>query len=318
MLIILQIGYYEVKMAHNHNEHEIQSAAGRRALRINLVIVLVIMVVEIIGGAVSNSLSLLGDAGHMLVDALALGLSLFALTISNRPATSTKTYGFYRVEIIAALTNGVTLILISLVVFYESYRRFLSPPQVHTPVMIAVAAVGLVANLIGIYMLRRAGDGLNIKAAWWHILGDAISSLGVIGAGIVITVTGWYYADPLIAVLIGIIILVGAVRLVRESVDILLEAVPKQVTVEKVIDTLKEVSGIQEVHDIHVWTITSGMYALSAHLVVEDRMVSQSNEIMDAANRALADKYNITHTTLQLECNKCTSNNVCSISPHEH
>jgi cobalt-zinc-cadmium efflux system protein len=305
-------------MVHNHSEHEQQAVIGRRALRINLIIVLVIMAVEIVGGMLSNSLSLLGDAGHMLVDALALGLSLFALTISQRPATSTKTFGFYRVEIIAALANGVTLVLVSIFVFYESYRRFLSPPQVHTPIMLAVAAVGLVANFIGIYMLRRAGQGLNIKAAWWHIVGDAISSLGVIGAGIVITFTGWYYADPLIAVIIGIIILVGAVRLVRESVNILLEAVPKQVVIEKVIQTLKELTGVEDVHDIHIWTITSGMFALSAHLVVKDRTVSQSAEIVTAANQALADHYNITHTTLQLECDTCPTNNVCSISPNEH
>ncbi len=305
-------------MTHNHAEYKQQSAIGKRALRINLTIVLVIMVVEILGGLLSNSLSLLGDAGHMLVDALALGLSLFALTISQRPATSTKTYGFYRVEIIAALANGVVLILVSLFIFYEAYRRFLIPPQVQTPVMLAVAAIGLVANFIGIYMLRRAGQGLNIKAAWWHIVGDAISSVGVIIAGIVITLTGWYYADPLIAVIIGIIILTGAVRLVRESVDILLEAVPKQVTVDKVIQMLKGINGVQEVHDIHIWTITSGIFALSAHLVVQDLMVSQSAEIMASANEALATYYNITHTTLQLECETCPSDSVCSISPHEH
>jgi cobalt-zinc-cadmium efflux system protein len=305
-------------MTHNHSSHEIQSAIGRRALRINLIIVLVVMVVEIIGGLLSNSLSLLGDAGHMLVDALALGLSLFALTISQRPATSTKTFGFYRVEIIAALANGVTLILVSVVVFYEAYRRFLSPPEVRTPIMLAVAVIGLIANFIGIYMLRKAGEGLNVKAAWWHILGDAISSIGVIAAGIIIMLTGWFYADPLIAVVIGIIILVGAVRLIRESVDILLEAVPKKVVVEKVIATLKNIDGVQDVHDIHIWTITSGMFALSAHLVVADRMVSKSGEIMEAANHTLANKHNITHTTLQLECITCTSDNTCTISPHEH
>jgi len=299
-------------------EYERQSAMGRRALRINLIIVLVIMVVEIVGGVLSNSLSLLGDAGHMLVDALALALSLFALTISSRPATSTKTYGFFRVEIIAALANGVTLILVSVFIFYESYRRFMNPPQVHTPVMLAVAGVGLAANLVGVYMLRRAGQGLNIKAAWWHIVGDAISSVGVIAAGVIITLTGWYYADPVIAVVIGVIILVGAVRLVRESVDILLEAVPKQITVEKVVRTLKEVNGVQEVHDIHIWTITSGMFALSAHLVVRDLMVSQSAEIMAAANEALSSHHNIMHTTLQMECETCPSGNVCSVSPHEH
>ena len=310
--------YDEYEMTHSHSEHEIQSRIGRRALRINLIIVLVVMTAEIIGGVLSNSLSLLSDAGHMLVDALALGLSLFALTISQRPATSTKTFGFYRVEIIAALVNGVILVLVSIFVFYESYQRFLSPPEIHTPLMLAVAVVGLIANFIGIYMLRHAGNSLNIKAAWWHIVGDAISSLGVIGAGIVVMVTGWYYADPLIAVLIGIIILIGAIRLVREAIDILLEAVPKQVVMENVVQTLKQLNGIEDVHDLHIWTITSGMFALSAHLVVEDRMVSKGVEVMKIANQALAEKYNITHTTLQLECDTCTSGDVCSISPHEH
>lgn len=305
-------------MPHNHNSHKIQSAIGRRALKINLIIVLSIMVVEIIGGLISNSLALLSDAGHMLIDALALGLSLFALTISQRPATSTKTYGYYRVEIIAALANGVTLILVSIVILYEAYRRFLNPPEVQTPVMLAVAVVGLIANIIGILVLRRVGDNLNVKAAWWHILGDGISSVGVIIAGIIIAVTGWYYADPLIAVIIGIIIISGAVRLVKESVDILMEAVPKQVTVDKVVTALKEVTGVQEVHDIHIWTITSGILALSAHLVVSDIMVSKSGEIMDEVNHALADRFNITHTTLQLECKDCTSDNICSISQHKH
>lgn len=305
-------------MPNNHNDHEHLSALSSRALKISLSIVVVIMIVEITGGLLSNSLALVGDAGHMLVDALALGLSLLAINIARRPATVTKTYGFHRAEIIAALVNGTTLILLSAFIFYKAYQRFKEPLEIHTPLMLTVAAIGLVANFIGIILLRRGGRfSLNIKAAYWHIIGDTISSLGVIAAAIVIMITGWTYADPIIAIVIGCIILWGAVQVAKESVDILLEAVPKQITVDKVSKTLKEVAEVEEVHDIHVWTITSGIYALSTHLVVKDLMVSQSTDIIENINRTLLEKFNITHTTIQLECRSCPTNNICAISPHE-
>lgn len=303
----------------DHNEHEHLSALSSRALKICLSIVVVIMIVEIIGGLLSNSLALVGDAGHMLVDALALGLSLLAINIARRPATVTKTYGFHRAEIIAALVNGTTLILLSAFIFYKAYQRLKEPLEIHTPLMLTVAAIGLLANFIGIILLRRGGRfSLNIRAAYWHIIGDTISSLGVIAAAIVIMITGWTYADPLIAIVIGCIILWGAVQVAKESVDILLEAVPKQITVDKVSKTLKEVAEVEEVHDIHIWTITSGIYALSAHLVVKDLMVSQSTDIIENINRALGEVFNITHTTIQLECRSCPTNTICAISPHEH
>ncbi len=288
---------------------------GTRPLKIALVIVLVIMAVEVIGGILSNSLALLGDAGHMLVDALALGLALFAIVIARRPATPSKTYGYHRVEIMAALANGTTLVLISIYIFYEAYQRFLNPPVVNTPIMLLVATIGLLANLAGILLLRRySRTSLNIKAAFWHIVGDTISSVGVIVGGVIIAITGWYIADPLIAVLIGGIILWGAVRLVRESVDILLEGAPKHIQVDKVIEIMKNVSGVEDVHDIHVWTITSGIHALSAHLRIEDQKVSRGAEIMEAVNQDLGRYYNIAHTTLQLECESCPTGFICGIS----
>lgn len=290
-----------------------------RPLKIALVIVLVVMLAEVIGGILSNSLALLSDAGHMLVDALALGLSLFAITIARRPATPTKTYGYHRVEIMAALANGTTLILVSLYIFYEAYHRFLDPPPVQTPLMLLVATIGLMANLTGILLLRKVSrSNLNIKAAFWHIIGDTISSVGVIVGGVIILVTGWYIADPIIAVFIGGIILRGAVRLVGESVDILLEAVPEHIQVDRVIQTIKNVSGVDDVHDIHVWTITSGMHALSAHLRIEDQKVSQSAEIVETVSRDLARYFNITHTTLQLECGSCPTGLICDIGRREN
>ena len=212
---------YGPNTCHNHDEI---SAAGGRALRINLAIALVIMVIEVIGGLLSNSLGLVSDAGHMLIDSLSLALSLFAISIARRPATATRTFGFYRAEILAALANGIILLLLSAFVFYESYQRILTPPTVNTTLMLIVAAIGFVANFIGVLMLRQTGKmSLNIKSAFWHIVGDAITSLGVIAAAIVIKFTGWAYADPVIAIVIGVVILIGAVQLVKESLEILLE-----------------------------------------------------------------------------------------------
>ena len=281
---------------------------GRSRLKIAIIIVATIMIAEVIGGILSNSLALLGDAGHMLVDTLALGLSLFAITISARPATSSKTYGYHRVEIMAALANGVLLAFVAAYIFYEAYQRFSEPPSIRVPLMLLVAGIGLAANLAGIFLLRKVShDNLNIKAAYWHILGDSISSIGVIVGGILISVTGLVIFDPIIAILIGCIILWGAVRLVRESVDILLEAVPKHINTEEVIGMLKGMTGVEEVHDVHIWTITSGIYALSAHLIIEDQSVSNSAEIVEAVNKEMRQRFNVTHTTLQLECERCES-----------
>ncbi|MFC2021714.1 cation diffusion facilitator family transporter [Chloroflexota bacterium] len=302
-------------MDNHHSETSHPSSTGSNPLKIALVIVLVVMVAEVIGGVLSGSLALLGDAGHMLVDALALGLALFAITIARRPATPTKTYGYHRAEIMAALANGTTLVLLALWIFYEAYKRFLEPPVIQTSLMLLVATIGLIANLIGMLLLRRARhEQLNIKAAFWHIFGDTISSVGVIIAGIIISVTGWYIVDPIIAVFIGVIILWGAVRIVRESADILLEAVPRHIEIDKVIETIKNVSGVEEVHDIHIWTITSGIHALSAHLVIEDQTVSRSAEIVATVNQDLARNFNMTHTTLQLECESCPTGLICEIS----
>jgi cobalt-zinc-cadmium efflux system protein len=304
---------HDHSQGHNHNH----ATNSRGRLKLVLVIVTVIMVAELIGGILSNSLALLGDAGHMLIDALALALSLFALTMAARPATPSKTYGYHRVEIMAALVNGVTLFGVAAYIFYEAYQRFLDPPEVDAPLMLVIASIGLVANLSCIFILRGANHGnLNIKAAFWHIFGDTISSVGVIAAGVIIAVTGWPYADPIIAVVIGVILLWGAVRLVRESVDILLEAVPAHISMDAVVNTLKAIPGVDEVHDVHVWTLTSDIHALSAHLMIQNQSVSGSAEIVERVNSDLRRQFNITHTTLQMECERCTScptGTVCNI-----
>jgi cobalt-zinc-cadmium efflux system protein len=294
-----------------------QTIHSCRRLKLALAIVLTVMVVEILGGVFSGSLALLGDAGHMLVDALALGLSLFAIRAAQRPATATKTFGYHRVEILAALANGTILVLVSAYIFYEAYQRFLEPSTVKTPLMLVIAIIGLFANLGGVLLLNRASrQSLNVKAAFWHILGDTISSVGVVIAAIVILLTRTYIADAIAAIVIGLIILWGAVRIVRESADILLEAVPKDVQTAQVIDFIQDIPGVSEVHDIHIWTITSNIYALSAHLVIDDQMVSKSMEIVRAVRQGLVSAYNISHTTLQLECQSCPTGTVCEIEKH--
>jgi cobalt-zinc-cadmium efflux system protein len=298
----------------NHQE----TFSSYRRLKITLSIVLVIMVAEVTGGILSNSLALLSDAGHMLVDALALGLGLFAMRVARRPATATKTFGYHRVEILAALANATILILVSVYIFYEAYQRFLEPPVVKTPLMLTIAIIGLFANLGGVLLLNKASQlSLNIKAAFWHIVGDTISSAGVIIAGVVILFTKWYTADAVAAVVTGVIILWGAVRIVGESADVLLEAVPKHIQISQVVDFIKNIYGVNEVHDIHIWTITSNIYALSAHLVIDDQMVSKSIDIVRVVRQELAKHYNISHTTLQLECKSCASGIICEIDRHD-
>jgi cobalt-zinc-cadmium efflux system protein len=291
---------------HQHAGTAHAASDGSRALTISLLIVIVMMVIEVVGGVMSNSLALIGDAGHMLVDGFALGLSLFAFRIAKRPATVTRTFGFHRVEIMAALTNGVILVVVTIYILYEAYQRFLDPPEVRSGLMLIVAVAGLVANLIGIWLLRRSSHAnLNIRGAFLHIVGDTISSVGVIIGGIIISITGWGIVDPIIAVIISLIIVSGAYRLIRESSDILLEAVPKHVDVDKLVETIKNVPGVVEMHDVHIWTITSGILAMSSHLIVQDTMLSRTQEIISNVNHELAEHFGITHTTLQLECEKC-------------
>ena len=299
-----------------------RSSQQSQGLFIALGIVLVMMVAEIVGGLVSHSLALLGDAGHMLVDALALTISIFALNLAKRPSTTKRTYGYHRIEIMAALANGVILSLVSVFIFYESYRRLINPPQVRTGMMLIIAILGLLANLAGIWLLRRDREAnMNIHGAFLHIAGDAISSVGVIAGAIIISITGKSIADPIIAIIIGIIILWGAFRLVRESSDILLEAVPGHIELEKVTEAIEGIKGVNKTHDLHVWTITSGIYALSTHIVVDDILVSHTSEIVADINRMLQERFNIAHTTLQVECAKglaCSEGLVCQLIRYDN
>jgi cobalt-zinc-cadmium efflux system protein len=302
---------------HTHEYHSMTKTNQHRLLAA-ISITASIAIVELIGGILSNSLALIGDAAHMFTDTVALGLSLLALNLARRPASQTRTYGYLRAEILAALTNGIVLILISAYISYEAYRRFVEPPQIQGGLMLVIAIIGLLANLIGLTILRRGGlRNLNVKSAFLHMWSDAISSIGVIVAATIILLTGWRLIDPIITIVIVVLIMRGAVRLVVEASNILLETVPKHLNVSHVASEVKKIKGVKDIHDVHLWTITSGIYALSCHLLIEDRMVSNSVGIVAEVNQMLSQKFGIGHSTLQLECEECQNSPVCHIEGKE-
>lgn len=288
--------------------------SGKKGLTIALSITSLMMVAEVAGGIISNSLALLSDAGHMLTDTLALALTLFALKFGERPATSEKTYGFYRIEILAALINGSILILIALYIFYKAYLRIIEPHEIKTPIMMGVAFLGLIVNIFAAILLKKSSrENLNVRGAYLHIIGDALSSIAVLSGGIIIIFTGWYRIDSILSFIIGIMIILGAYALMKESADILLEATPKGIDLEDIISEIKKIKGVKDIHHVHLWTITSGIYALSGHILIEDILTSKSTQILVDTNRLLKEKYHIDHTTLQFECETCDDSLVCRL-----
>ena len=267
-------------------------------------------IVEGIAGFLTNSLALLSDAGHMLTHMIALLISLGAIMFASRPPTARKTYGFYRLEILAALFNGATLFLITLWIFFHAYKRIINPEPVASWHMFIVAIVGLLVNLACAYILKTSHGSLNIKSAFMHMMADTFSSLVVVFGAIIMHYTQWYILDPALSILICIIILVWSYQLITESVDILLEATPKDVDLENVVKSINELDEIEGVHDVHIWTITSGMYAMSAHVYIKDLMVSETHRIMANINTLVNKKFSIGHTVIQFE------SNVCSDNPH--
>ncbi len=264
-----------------------------------LAITSAVMVAEAVGGWLAGSLALLADAGHMLADAAALGLSLLVASLAQRPATAQRTFGLLRLEILAALVNGATLIAISIGVAIEAYHRFRDPPQVHAGLLLGVAAAGLVANLIGASILHHGHEhSLNQRGAYLHLLSDAVGSAGALAAGAVILGTGWLAADPLISVFISLLILASAWQLVKESTDILLEAAPAGIALGEVHDRIATIPGVTSVHDLHVWTVTSGVIAMSGHLVVANP--GDNQRVLEAVQERLGD-LGIGHVTVQME-----------------
>ena len=255
---------------------------------------------ELVGGFITNSLALLSDAGHMVSDMAALGLSLFAFRIAKRPATLISTYGYYRVEILAALFNGLALWLIVGIIFAAAYNRLFHPPEVQSYGMLVVAVLGLVVNIAaGLILFGSHHHNLNLRGAFLHVVSDALGSVGAIAAGLVMLSTGWYLADPLISIFIGVLILYSSWSLIKESVSVLMQTVPKGIRLEEVRQTIEAVEGVSMVHDLHIWAVTSDIFTLSAHAVVENG--GDFHQVLNCIEDTLKERFNIEHTTIQLE-----------------
>lgn len=277
-----------------------------RRLLIALILTGVILVAEVVGGLWTGSLALLSDAAHVFLDVFALGMSYLALRLAALPPDDRHTYGYHRWQVLAALLNGATLLLVAVEIFREAWARFQNPSPVLAGPMLAVAVVGLVVNLIVALVLREHDrHDLNVRSAFLHVAGDALVSVGVIVAGAVILLTGWQWVDPLVSVLIGLTILWGSGRILRESLHILVEGTPEGLTAAQIAEAMMKVAGVKDVHDLHVWTVSPGYVALSAHVVLADQALSQAQEVMDSLKRALAEGFGIAHTTIQFECASC-------------
>ncbi|MDA0283304.1 MAG: cation diffusion facilitator family transporter [Planctomycetota bacterium] len=284
---------------HDHCGHS-HSTTNRNRLLLTLVLAAGYMVAEVVGGLISNSLALLADAGHMFSDVASLGLSVFAIWISSRPAGSQRTFGYYRAEILAALVNGATLVVVSFFIVYEAWQRVSDPPDVQGGLMMWIAVGGLVVNLFGLAVLHGGKEhSLNVRGAWLHVLSDTLGSVAAIVAGLLIQNFGWYIADPIISAVISVLVLVSAWRLVSDSVWVLMQAAPANISVPDLETALAETSGVLEVHDLHVWTITSGMDSVSCHIVSDG--TQPHDELLQRVRDVVIDRFSIDHVTIQIE-----------------
>ena len=292
---------HERAHAHAHGPGHAHAAdVGERALAAVLALTIAFTLAELVGGWLANSLALLADGAHMLADVAALALSLFALRFARRPATPEKSYGYVRLEILAALLNGALLLVIAVGIVWEAVRRLHRPEPVHAGILIGVASAGLVANIVSAFVLHRsAGESLNVRGAYLHVLGDLLGALGAILAGVIIATTGWLPADPLISFLVALLIVASSWRLLRESVDVLLEAVPRDIDLTQVRAAIAGVAGVTDVHDLHVWTVTSGFLAMSGHAVVRDPADSQ--RVLDQIHQRMRERFGIRHATIQIK-----------------
>lgn len=291
------------KEHHGTHKHT-HRTLGRRRLAIAIALTGSMMVVEFYGGIISNSLALISDAGHMLTHFFALSLSYGAIVIACRPTTKEKSFGLYRIEVLAAFINGITLILITAYLFHEAYLRILSPQPIAELEMLVVAVAGLIVNLISAAILMGAKkEDLNIRSAYLHMLGDTLSSVAVVSGAVVISFTGWMILDPLLSILICVVILIWAGRLLNESVHILLESAPRHIKVDDVVEAIKgSADEIKDVHDVHIWEITSKMYSMTAHITISNCQLSECNTLLNEINRILDRDFDIGHTNLQFEC----------------
>ncbi|MYL56665.1 cation diffusion facilitator family transporter [Virgibacillus halodenitrificans] len=313
-------------MGHDHG-HSHTHGANKKTLMISFIIITGYMIVEAIGGFITNSLALLSDAGHMLSDSISLGIALLAFTLAAKAANHRKTYGYKRFEVLAAVLNGITLILIAFYIFYEAIQRFQSPPEVASTGMLIIASIGLLVNIIVAWVMMRGGDveeNINMRGAYLHVISDMLGSIGAIIAALLIIFFGWGWADPLASVVVAILVLRSGYYVTKSGLHILMEGTPQNVDVDDVIKTIQHTPGIQGVHDLHIWTITSGLNALSCHAVVAEQMsIAESERMLRQIEHDLEHK-NIHHMTIQLETSAHLHDNsiLCKVeadsSGHHH
>lgn len=291
---------------HEGRGPEVPVSSIKRGLVIGIALNLLIVVAEVVAGIAAGSLGLLSDAVHNFTDIAALGITWFAIEQARKPPTASKTFGFHRTGILTALINSLSMVAVTLWIFYEAYQRFLDPQPVGGAIVMITATLALCANLgiIGVLRKRSSGD-INIRSAILHLLGDAAASAAVVVAGLVILATGWYVVDPLISVILGLAILWGAWQIIHETLEIFLESAPRAIDVDQLVSEMQEEDGVLAIHDIHVWTLGSEIYALSCHVVVKDVMVSESSRIMSDLKKMLARDFGIVHSTLEFETEPC-------------
>lgn len=287
-------------MSASHGHTVSAGSKNKKSLVLVLSFTGLYLVAEVIGAMLTGSLALLADAAHMLTDVGGLALALIAIKLGERKANARKTYGYYRAEILAALMNAVVLIAISLYVLYEAYQRFLNPPKVESKAMLIVAAIGLLVNIAGMLILRKSSnESLNMKGAYFEVLSDMLTSVGVIIAGVIMLTTGWYYADPIISAGIGLFIFPRTWRLLKEGTGVLLEGTPTDISLDDLRKTLLSVPDVQGTHDLHVWSLTSGINAMSVHVVIREG--SDHNQVLKKLSDTIMDNFKISHTTIQIE-----------------
>lgn len=283
-------------------------ASISRRLIFAIALTSITLVAEVIGGLWSNSLALLSDAGHVFLDLFALLLSLGAISLAAQPSSERHSYGLHRAEVLASLVNGLTVFVMALAILYEGSKRLISPEEVKTIPMLVIAVLGLIANLLAARGLHgHAHDDLNVRSAFLHVLGDAAASLGVIAGAVLMRYTGWYQADPLISIAIGLLILVGAGRLLREATHILMEGVPRGLSVDQVAERMRGIEGVLDVHHLNLWAVCSHIFALSAHVEIEPAFDGKRSQLLHRIEHELQHGFHITHTTIQFDCSTCNN-----------
>jgi cobalt-zinc-cadmium efflux system protein len=293
--------------SHSRTYQDAQPTRISSRLGLALALTLAFVVIEAAAGLAANSLALLTDAAHNLTDVFALALAWYALRLTLQPANARQTYGYHRAGILAALVNAATLALVALGIFYEAWRRFMDPQDVQAGILVIVGAAAVVVNLVTALLIRRGSQGdLNLRAAFVHLMGDVLTAVGAVVAGVIIYFTGLNWLDPLVSVLIGLLILWNAWGILREAIDILLESSPRDVDVSAMLREVMQVDGVLGVHDLHVWSISRGLRSMSAHIVTDDLSISAGASIRARINELVNRRYNIGHATLQLECAYCT------------